>query len=85
MKYEEFIKQREQYGNDDGFEPLYMPDCLFDFQKHLTQWALRKGRAALFEDCGLGKTIQALVWSIAGFVFVIGFFDHYICYKNKNN
>jgi len=40
-----------------------MPDFLFDFQKSLTDWAIRKGKAALFEDCGLGKTIQELVWA----------------------
>lgn len=40
-----------------------MPDSLFDFQAYATDRAIRKGRYALFEDCGLGKTIQQLVWS----------------------
>jgi len=40
-----------------------MPDFLFDFQRDLVEWAVRKGRAALFEDCGLGKTPQQLVWA----------------------
>ena len=40
-----------------------MPDFLFDFQRVLVEWALRKGRAALFADCGLGKTPMALVWA----------------------
>jgi hypothetical protein len=40
-----------------------MPDFLFDFQRSLVEWSLRKGRAALFEDCGLGKTPQQLVWA----------------------
>jgi hypothetical protein len=40
-----------------------MPDCLFDFQASMVEWALRKGRGALFEDCGLGKTVQELVWA----------------------
>ncbi len=35
---------------------------LFDWQKDIVAWALRKGRAALFEGCGLGKTIQQLDW-----------------------
>jgi hypothetical protein len=39
-----------------GFEPLWLPDFLFDFQRHLVEWAVRKGRAAIFADCGLGKT-----------------------------
>ena len=33
---------------------------LFDFQKQIVKWALRKGRCALFEDTGLGKTIQII-------------------------
>jgi hypothetical protein len=46
-----------------GFEPIWLPDSLFDFQLTLTDWAIRAGRCALFEDCGLGKTIQQLVWA----------------------
>ena len=33
---------------------------MFEWQKDITRWALRKGRAALFEECGNGKTIQQL-------------------------
>ena len=40
-----------------------MPDFLFDFQKDMTEWNLEKGRSAMFEDCGLGKTPQFLVWA----------------------
>ena len=40
-----------------------MPDFLFDFQAALVEWALRKGRAAIFADCGLGKTPMQLVWA----------------------
>ena len=39
-----------------------MPDFLIDFQSAMVEWACRKGRAALFEDCGLGKTVQELTW-----------------------
>jgi len=63
MNYEEYIKSKQQTGANHGFEPLFMPDFLFDFQKMLTQWAIEKGRCALFEDCGLGKTPQQLVWA----------------------
>ena len=61
MEYEEFLKQKSQLDGNYGFDPLFMPDYLFDFQKALVEWALKKGKAALFEDCGLGKTIQELV------------------------
>jgi hypothetical protein len=40
-----------------------MPDSLFDFQSALVEWALRKGRAAIFADCGLGKTLMQLAWA----------------------
>ena len=46
-----------------GFEPLWLPDFLFPFQQAMTDWAIRQGRAALFEDCGLGKSVQELVWA----------------------
>ena len=36
---------------------------LFPFQRDMTRWALQKGRAALFEDAGLGKTRQQLEWA----------------------
>lgn len=63
MEYEEFIDQKTHHGADSGFEPLWMPDALFDFQRSLTEWAIRKGRAAIFADCGLGKTLMQLVWA----------------------
>ncbi len=46
-----------------GFEPAYMPEMLFDWQKAVVRWACKKGRAALFEDCGLGKTLQQIAWA----------------------
>ena len=36
---------------------------LYDFQQAITKWAIRKGRAAIFADCGLGKTPIQLEWS----------------------
>lgn len=36
---------------------------LFDFQKSIVSWALRRGRAAIFADCGLGKTPMQLEWA----------------------
>jgi len=62
-QYHKFLKSKSQYSGDDGFEPLWLPDWLFDFQKYLVDWAIRKGRAAIFADCGLGKTPMQLVWA----------------------
>ena len=47
----------------NGFDPISMPDFLFDFQKYLVDWSLRKGTSALFADCGMGKTPMQLVWA----------------------
>ncbi len=63
MDYREFIDEKLQGGAATGFKPLWMPNYLFDFQSHLDDWAIRKGRAAFFGDCGLGKTILELVWA----------------------
>jgi hypothetical protein len=62
-KYDEFLKEKSQLGTFDGFVPVYMPEFLFDFQKALVDWSIRKGRSAIFADCGLGKTPIQLVWA----------------------
>lgn len=61
--YHTFLDNKRQLSQSHGFEPLWMPDFLFDFQRDLTEWAIRKGRAAIFADCGLGKTPMQLVWA----------------------
>ena len=61
-EYEEFIKAKSQSSEYGGFEPNWMPDSLFGFQKYLDEWAIRKGRAAIFSECGTGKTLMQLVW-----------------------
>lgn len=63
MTYQEFLTRKSQIGGYHGFSPVWMPDFLFDFQKSLVEWALQKGRAAIFADCGLGKTPMQLVWA----------------------
>ena len=63
MTYDDFIASKSQLGGDHGFDPLWMPSFLYDFQVDLTTWAIRRGRAALFADCGLGKTPMQLVWA----------------------
>jgi len=63
MKYNEFIESKSQMGGDHGFDPGSMPDYLYDFQAFLVEWALRKGKAAIFADCGLGKTAMQLTWA----------------------
>lgn len=61
--YAAFLEGKSQIGINSGFKPTFKPSFLYDFQAHLTDYAVRKGRAALFEDCGLGKTPQLLTWA----------------------
>lgn len=65
MEYEEFLKTKEQKFIGSGFEKSKddMNGMLFEWQKDIVKWALKKGRAALFEDCGLGKTAQQIEWA----------------------
>lgn len=63
--YEEFIASKQPRLQPCGFE-VYDADlhpALKDFQRIAVRNALRMGRYALFEDCGLGKTFQQLEWA----------------------
>ena len=61
--YKAFIERKTQAADGDGFAPVWLPEFLFDFQRSLVDWSLRKGRAALFVDTGMGKTAMQLVWA----------------------
>jgi len=61
--YEKFLKSKTQSDEMSGFEPLWMPDFLFDFQQSLCSWSIRKGKAAILADCGMGKSPVLLVWA----------------------
>ncbi len=61
--YAEFLARKAHLESSSGFEPVYMPDALFPFQAALVEWAVRKGRGAMFAGCGLGKTAMQLAWA----------------------
>lgn len=61
--YDEFIAGKRKMVGSHGFEPYEITAPLFAWQKRIVEWAIRKGRCALFEDCGLGKTAQQLEWA----------------------
>jgi hypothetical protein len=63
MQYQEFLLNKSQIGGMSGFRPEWMPSFLFDFQSHLLDWSVRKGRGGIFADCGLGKTPLQLCWA----------------------
>lgn len=62
MNYDDFLHSKQRIPPECGFEmpKEQMNPMMFEWQKDITRWALRKGRTALFEDCGNGKTIQQL-------------------------
>lgn len=62
-EYADFLSAKRQLSGRFGFKPHFMPEFLFDFQKALVEWSIQKGRAAIFADCGLGKTPMQLVWA----------------------
>ena len=61
--YDDLMIKRVTWYDSDGFAPVEIHDWLFDHQKLLVEYALRKGRAAIFADTGLGKTAMELAWS----------------------
>lgn len=65
MNYEDFLKTKEKTFISSGFDvkESNLNNHLFDFQKHIVKIALRKGRFAVFADCGLGKTLMQLSWA----------------------
>ena len=61
--YGEFLERKIHEGAEHGFDPIAIPNKLFPFQRAVVEWATRKGRSAVFADCGLGKTFIQIVWS----------------------
>jgi hypothetical protein len=65
MNYQEFLESKLVTAQSVGIEvpAEAINPMLFPFQRDIVRWALRKGRAAMFEECGLGKTPQQLEWA----------------------
>lgn len=63
MDYHDFLAAKSRMAAARGFDADLSGSALFPFQRAAVEWALRMGRAALFEDTGLGKTAQQLVWA----------------------
>lgn len=65
MRYSDFIESKTKISESHGFtvDADSLHPGLFPFQRDIVRWALAKGRAAIFADCGLGKTVMQLVWA----------------------
>jgi len=60
MNYDEFLEAKKHSSINYGIDYDFMPDKMFDFQEYVTEYAIKKGRCAVFLDTGLGKTIIEL-------------------------
>ena len=63
IEYLEFLRSKQNVATDAGFDADDLNEHLFQYEADIVRWALKKGKAALFEDCGLGKSIQQLSWA----------------------
>lgn len=74
MKYQEFLKSKAISDPATGLKtvPALNPQ-LFEYQRDIVAWALRRGRAAIWADCGLGKGPMALEWAnhVPGEVLIV--------------
>ena len=57
MEYKEFLNSKKHLLGEFGFEPNFIPDMAFDFQREIITRACKKGRMAIFADTGMGKTL----------------------------
>ena len=65
-KYEDFINQKavtSLHTDSIQVDTESLNPKLYPFQRDIVRWALAKGRAAIFADCGMGKTLMQLEWS----------------------
>lgn len=58
--YLSFLESKKHNSIDYGINPNFIPDAMFDYQKHVSEYAIKKGRCAVFLDTGLGKTLIQL-------------------------
>ena len=64
--YQEFLERKRMVDPDTGLADVpALPASMFEFQRDITSWALRRGRAALFAGTGLGKSFMELAWASA--------------------
>ncbi len=63
MQYEDFVASKRRAEVATGHNPSDLNEHLFDFQHAIVTWAVRRGRAAVFADTGLGKTLMQLSWA----------------------
>ena len=75
MEYLDFLKHKEITSPATGIDidASEIHPRMFDFQRDIVIWALKKGKAAIFAGTGLGKTLMQLEWAkhIGGTVLIL--------------
>lgn len=61
--YGRFLESKRLTAQAHGIEVADVHPSLFPHQADIVRWALRRGRAAVFADCGLGKSFMQLEWA----------------------
>lgn len=64
MTYEQFLETKRHSSVNYGIDTSFLPDGMFDFQRYVSEYAIKKGRCACFLDTGLGKTIIELTVAV---------------------
>lgn len=64
IDYVTFLEKKQHSLGNYGIEPSFIPDSMFDYQKYVSEYVIKKGRCAIFLDTGLGKTIIELVTAV---------------------
>lgn len=73
-EYQEFLQRKKIIDVPTGLVDVpELSTMLFDFQADIVRWALKRGRAAIFADCGMGKTPMQLEWAhhVPGNVLIV--------------
>ncbi len=63
QNYQNFIDARLETAVSSGIDPAPIHERLYPFQSAIVEWALKRGKAAIFADTGLGKTLMQLEWA----------------------
>ena len=71
--YQSFLSAKSVIHHASGITPKETHEILFPFQRDIVKWALRRGRACIFADCGMGKTFMQIEWArqIPGDVLIL--------------
>jgi superfamily II DNA or RNA helicase len=65
LSYADFLQRKARVYTGRGIQAPELPTQLYEWQAAIVRWALRKGRASIFADCGLGKTFMQVAWADA--------------------